>query len=47
MESKFVLFDEKYGVKWYRCLNCGALQRGAPPPVCPVCEATGRKNNER
>lgn len=39
----YVFYSEEYGVRWYRCLNCGALIRGNPPAVCPVCE--GRKIN--
>jgi len=38
METAFYLFSEKNGVRWYRCGNCGALQRGTPPPVCPICQ---------
>ena len=37
MENIF-LFDEQYGVKWYKCLNCGALQRDHKPVICPICE---------
>lgn len=37
MNKNFYLYSEEMGVKWYRCENCGALQRGTPPPECPVC----------
>ncbi|MBR1823294.1 MAG: hypothetical protein IJ779_03555 [Ruminococcus sp.] len=38
MDEKFVFFFQgRDGVKWYRCKNCGALQRGKPPKQCPVC----------
>lgn len=38
MSSTFCFYSEERGVKWYRCKNCGALQRGTPPKICPVCE---------
>ena len=37
MNEMFVLFAERGGVRWYRCVNCGALTRGTPPAVCPIC----------
>lgn len=36
--SKFEFYTRSGNIVWYRCLNCGALQRGTPPPVCPICE---------
>lgn len=38
MDSKFVFYwQDRSGVRWFQCTNCGALQRGAPPHECPVC----------
>ena len=36
--SQFIIYAKIRDITWYRCINCGALQRGTPPPVCPVCE---------
>ena len=38
MDSKFVFYwQDRSGVRWFQCTNCGALQRGTPPHECPVC----------
>lgn len=36
--ERFVLYDTKGNVNWYRCTICGALSRGKPD-ICPICHS--------
>lgn len=43
--EKFVLYDSKNGVNWYRCTICGALARGKPD-ICPICYSKPKEPTE-
>ena len=46
MNSGFSFFVRECGADWYRCRECGGLQRGLPPPKCPICGNLNPKKEE-
>lgn len=46
METGFSFYVRECGADWYRCRECGGLQRGQPPPMCPICGNLNPKKEE-